>query len=434
MNKILNRLLCDASYYILAGFGNQDRLVSLARDLILDATGKIAGAAARQALSEQGLERLHDHLPPEQMGDLRDRVMPALRPELFLLACQIGQDFLGLTNEFFIDDYTILRVNYPFAVALESGGAAENPGIGRVDPKVRVMRNSTQNKDPVYDPKGYHKNTPPASWAHGPHKDTWTGHSRNGVNLWLAISQVNEENGMVFYAGTFGKAYQPDPRSLYLSEGYPMPRPNKMALRQGEMLVFNPELLHATHLNTSKQTRIALSARINPERPRFDPNCFYAREFWHSSADVETGRFDAIRQFHREENFEDAASRPIETPVERLNYMPIRCILGDDGRDRVEAAALAVRNGKALIELSDGQRVVLLSKDGGWRGVQERCGHLDVSLMDGHYCGGQIYCPAHGVTFDIASGCSSTKLLKLRTFQVIVDGPWLVIDKASTPP
>ncbi|MBK8510147.1 MAG: phytanoyl-CoA dioxygenase family protein [Candidatus Competibacter sp.] len=431
MNTILNGILRDATYYILAGFGNQARIASLVCNLILDAVGAIAGANARQALADQGLERLHEHLPSEQIGTLRDQVMTVLRPELFNFAFELGRDFLGLTDEFFIDDYTILRVNYPYAIALKSGETAENPGIGRTDPKVRALRNSTQKRDLVYDPRSYHKQTPPASWAHGPHKDTWTGHSRNGVNLWLAVSRVNEENGMVFYPDTFGKAYQPDPRSLYLVQGYPMPPPNKMALRQGEMLVFNPELLHATHLNTSDQTRIAVSARINPERPRFDPNCFYAREFWHSSRDIESGRPDVIRQFNREENFEDVSSRFPETPVEHLIYTPVRCLLGNDGRERVETAALTVRNGKALVELSDGQRVILLSEVGGWRGVQEMCAHLDVSLMDGHHGDGRIHCPAHGVTFYTASGCSSSELLNLRTFRVTVDGVWLVIDEVS---
>lgn len=427
MSKLLDTMLKDGAYCVLSDFGRQARLTALTRDLILDAVGDIQGAAARQALAERGLERLHECLPAERVGAVRDRVMPALRPELFRFACEIGRDFLGIDGEFFVDDYTILRVNYPYAVALEAGVEAENPGIGRIDPKVRGLKSSTQKRDPVYDPKGYHKHTPPASWAHGPHKDTWNGHSRDGVNLWWAISRVNEENGMVFYPDTFGKAYQADPRSLYLAEGYPMPAPNKMALHPGEMLVFNPELMHATHLNTSDQTRIALTVRINPERPRFDPTCFYAREFWHSSRDIEAGDMEAIRQFPREENFQDPAALPEDIPVERLAYSPIQSVAGDDGLDRIDAGALTPEMSKALVELRDGRRVILLREGDGWKGVQEMCAHLDVSLMDGHHCEGRIHCPAHGVTFDTHSGCSSNALLKLSTYRVAADGRWLVI-------
>ena len=136
---------------------------------------------------------------------------------------------------------------------------------------------------------------------------------------------------MIFYPGSFGISYEADPRSLYLAEGFPLPAPRKMALHPGEMLIFNPELLHATHLNTTQHTRIALSARINPRQPRFNPRCFYAREFWHSSLDLEAGKTDTIRQFAREDNFEADDATPCEQVAKRRNLMTVDVLTGRAG-------------------------------------------------------------------------------------------------------
>jgi nitrite reductase/ring-hydroxylating ferredoxin subunit len=293
------------------------------------------------------------------------------------------------------------------------------------------MASSTQIRDQVYDPKSYHKHTPPASWAHGPHKDTWTGHSRHGINLWWAMNDVMEENSMIFFPSTFGGTYQPDPRSLYLAAGYHLPKPRKMALHAGEMLIFNPELLHATHLNTSGLTRLALSARINPWQPKFDPACFYAREFWHSSVDIKAGKIDAIRQFKRDENFEDPGSHADEISVACVEYPAVQADLGPDGWDVVPLDALDPGADRQLLELSKGRQVILYCDAGKWLVTQSTCPHLDTNLMDG-FCGaGKVYCPAHGVTYDIETGASASPLLHLKTYEVERDSTFLRIRARS---
>lgn len=427
MNALLGSMLESGAYTIVADFSRQEQLTAQVRELILDAVGAITGAAARADLARRGIELLHLHLPAEEIRSLRDRVMPAVRADLFRFTCELGERLLGLEGEFFVDDYTILRVNYPYEVGLSAAHSAENPGIGRVDPQVKAMASSTQRRDEQYDPKGYHKHTPPASWAHGPHKDTWTGHSRQGINLWWALSDVVEQNSMIFYPATFGKGYRADPRSLYLAAGYPLPRPRKMALHAGEILIFNPEMLHATHLNTAGLTRIALSARINPVQPRFDPACFYAREFWHSSLDIKQGRMDVIRQFKRDENLEDPAGVRAEIAQPQLEYVPIAATPGPDGWETVRLGALDPARDRQLIALSGGRQVALFRQPEGWAAVQPTCPHLDTSLLDG-FCGaGQVFCPAHGVAFDLASGSSASPLLTLETYAVELDADTLRI-------
>jgi len=427
MNALLKSILDTGKHLVVSDFKQQAAITARVRDFILDTTGEIAGSAARADLSQRGLGYLHLHLPAEDIRTLRDRLMPSLRPDLFRFACDLGKDLLGLEQEFFVDDYTILRINYPYEVGLQAPATAENPGIGRVDPQVKTLAGSTQTRDKTYDPQAYHKHTPPASWAHGPHKDTWTGHSRQGLNLWWAMNNVVEENSMIFYPATFGKAYHADPRSLYLAAGYPLPHPKKMALHSGDVLLFNPEMLHATHLNTSGLTRIALSARINPSQPKFDPACFYAREFWHSSLDLQHGHMDIIRQFKREENFEDPSSHSAEIPVTCLQYPVVQTAAGPDGWDVARLDTLDLTAERHLLELSNGRQVIVFHQAEKWVAVQSTCPHLDTHLMDG-YCGaGKVYCPAHGVAYDLDTGASSSPLLRLKTYAVELDSTCLRI-------
>lgn len=420
MNAIASALLEQGAYFVVADFRQQAAITKRVRDAILAFVGELRGEAARSDLESRGLGYLHIHLAPEDIQGLRDRVMPQIRPLLFGFACEVGGGVLGLEGEFFVDDYAILRVNLPYEVTLRAAETAENPGIGRVDPAVRGRASSVSKRDERYDPKAYHKNTPPASWAHGPHKDTWTGHSRRGINIWWAIGDVVEENSMMFYPATFGKAYESDPKSLYIAPGYPLPEPRKMALHAGEALVFNPELLHGTHLNTSGLTRVALSARLNPERPRFDPGCFYAREFWHSSRDLQEGRFDAIVQFARDENLESAPVSDI--PVDRVSHPTLDASPAPGGWESIDRGQLDASVARHHVRLTNGRTVLLLRAGGRWAAVQSMCPHLDVDLADGFGDGTRVFCPAHGVAFRLEDGTSSSPLLTLATYEV-EEGP-----------
>jgi nitrite reductase/ring-hydroxylating ferredoxin subunit len=418
MTALIRSILDAGTYFVVADFGRQRAVMASVQACVLDAVSAIAGSDARADLARRGLHHLHSHLPAEAITQVRDWVMPVVRPELFRFACEIGEELLGLDREFFVDDYTILRINYPYELGLQASDKAENPGIGRTDPQTRALANSTHKRDACYDPKGYHKHTPPASWAHGPHKDTWTGHSRHGINLWWAVTDVVEDNAMIFYPTTFGKAYAADPRSLYVASGYGMPKPNKMALHAGELLVFNPEMLHATHLNISGRTRMALSCRINPSEPKFDPECFYAREFWHSSEDIRHGRMDVIRQFKRDENFEQRPQGTVPIPVVRAEHRSLATVPAGDGWQRLALASLDPTAQRQRLQLSDGAQVILFRDGESWRAVQATCPHLDIDLMDGHCEAGELNCPAHGVTFNLADGRSASPLLRLQTYEL----------------
>jgi nitrite reductase/ring-hydroxylating ferredoxin subunit len=329
---------------------------------------------------------------------------------------RVAREVLGLDQGFFVDDYTIMRVNYPYEVALQAPPEAENPGIGRMDPATRARAQKAKVIDPVYDPRGYHRQQPPAAWAHGPHLDTWTGHSRGGVNLWWAIGDVVAENSMFFYPELFGLPLAPDPRSLYLREGRPLPAPTPQPLDAGEMVVFNPEILHGTHLNVSGRTRVAASTRINAHRPAFDPTCFHAHEFWHASEDLDRGDLDTITRFPRAEHLGPA---PVAPTLADGPAAPLRIALDAGAADPggwhdVAPSAALVGGGKLVLTAPDGSSAWTLCRTRhGVRLVGGRCPHLGTDLADGHHDDDHLYCPAHAVRFSLADGTSDSPLLTL---------------------
>src|SRR5687767_3889033 len=189
-------------------------------DEIIDGVRALKGDPAAQLVSDRGLELLHTVVDSTDLARLRDRVLEAMRPDLLKMAVVVGRNLLHWSGEFYVDDYLILRINFPYEVARKADPKGENPGIGRVSPSIRPIAQARRPVDPVYDPKSYHKDHPPAAWAHGPHKDSWAGHSMDGLNIWWAMCDTPAEASMVLYPELMGKEAPRDPRTLYVGRGY----------------------------------------------------------------------------------------------------------------------------------------------------------------------------------------------------------------------
>ena len=379
---------------------------------IVDAVSHVKGRAAAERIRREGVQQLHEVIDAREVTPLRDRVLDALRTPLLEMSVAVGRRVLGWSGDFYVDDYLILRVNFPFEVARASDRSAENPGVGRLSAPVRDLFKARKTIDPVYDPRSYHRNLPPAAWAHGPHCDSWAGHSRDGRNIWWAIGPVPADAGMVLYPELADRDLPPDPRTLYLKAGIPLPPPTALPLEAGEMLVFDPEVLHGTHLNTTHETRVAVSMRLNASRPVFDPGCFYAREFWRRAADIEAG-VDNVLHLAREDNLGPPA--PAKVPV-TLARLPVA-----DGRvDPAGGVIRAPLNGNAprVIVQADGQRVMVVRTARGLRAYEASCPHYGLDLADGGMDAGKIYCPGCALAFDLDTGRSACPSLTLAAREV----------------
>jgi nitrite reductase/ring-hydroxylating ferredoxin subunit len=381
---------------------------------IVEAVARIKGDAAAQMLRQHGIEHLHEVIDANDFGPLRDQVLERLRQPLFAMAVAVGREFLGWEGDFYIDDYLVLRINFPYEVARGSNSSTENPGTGRLSPAVRAAYNARKVVDPVFDPKSYHGSNPPAAWAHGPHRDSWTGHSRGGRNIWLAIGDVPAEAGMVLYPETYEDDLRCDPRTLYLQPGCPLPKPTCQPLKAGEMLVFDPEVLHGTHLNTTNSTRVAISLRLNAAKPTFDPSCFYAREFWRLASDIEQGR-DEVHFLRREDNL-----GPVLIEQQGKPRAALPRIAGTiDSAAKILKGALDEESTSAqrvIVEGASCRMLVVRTRDG-LKAYEATCPHNGADLADGGCDDSKMYCPACALGFDLETGQSSCPTLSLQPYE-----------------
>ncbi|HNX96566.1 MAG TPA: phytanoyl-CoA dioxygenase family protein [Candidatus Aminicenantes bacterium] len=391
-------------------------LAQRVQEEILAGVAALRGAQAAATLRECGLQRLHEAIDARQVGALRDHLLGRLRQPLLALAVAVGRQFLGWSDDFYVDDYLILRVNFPYALARRADPATENPGQGRLSESVRALAQSRKVIDRWFNPRAYHRGHPPAAWAHGPHRDSWVGHSLTGLNIWWAIADVPAAAGLVRYPEVSEENLPRDPSTLCLRASYPLPKPTGQDLPAGHMLVFDPQVLHGTHLNTTDMTRLVISMRLDAHRPTFDPRCFYGFEFWHRASAIEGGT-DEILHIRREENL---APQPEGDAVPVPAGLP-ECPGGMDpglgiwsGRLESEGGT-PVRHGIVSVE---GRRILVARTRFGLRAYATECPHYGRDLADGAVEEDRLYCPACGVAFDLGNGESACPELKLTPLAV----------------
>ena len=281
----------------------------------LDGIQEIEGRECRQKVESAGLSQVHRYFPVEKVLLLEDFLRNRLRNDLYHWTFRVGREDLGLERTFFVDHLIMIRIHYPFLVARQAKNllhprypVAEKLKLVLAACKNwrlffnfldRIRRNKLARRQSSYDPESYHRRLPVPARSHGPHIDTWYGHSYSGVNLWWSIDGVNEDNTVILYPDLFGQSVPYDPISMYVASDVPLTKPHKIALEPGQLLVFNPEILHSTQVNISDSTRIAVSTRLNPNEPRFDKEAPFHFEHWHSSDDLARRRFSSIRLFSR---------------------------------------------------------------------------------------------------------------------------------------
>lgn len=90
----------------------------------------------------------------------------------------------------------------------------------------------------------------------------------------------------------------------------------------------------------------------------------------------------------------------------------------------VRAAALAeIPEPGSLAVRLDGQSILLVRSPAGLFAIENRCTHARQELAGGRVRGFHIFCPAHGVRFDLRTGCPAGELTRepVRTFAVKVE-------------
>ncbi|CAJ0819702.1 MULTISPECIES: Rieske 2Fe-2S domain-containing protein [Ralstonia] len=91
-------------------------------------------------------------------------------------------------------------------------------------------------------------------------------------------------------------------------------------------------------------------------------------------------------------------------------------------------------SGQRKLVFMEGRSIVLFNVDGRLHAVDNSCPHTGASLAGGRLDGNVLQCPAHGLRFDLATGCTpGANGLCLKTFpvRVVGDDIVLVVDGAA---
>jgi nitrite reductase/ring-hydroxylating ferredoxin subunit len=402
------------------------RTRALVIDTTLEGVEQLVGKNAREELQRKGLHRLHEVLPAESLDSLRAILTERLAPTLFQWAVDTSRALLEFKGEFYVDEKIYFRINYPYEVAARGPKTGEKKSLtARLRSTMKsgglrglgdAVNNSLRGKGfvPTLDLVRYNRNRPKATWAHGPHIDTWYGHAYGSINFWWSISGVNEANSMVIYPSAHKHAFPFEEENMYLKAGVRTPPPSPLSMKDGELALFDAELLHSTRLNTSDETRFVITVRVNESEPTFSAETTHAiYDLWHSSTDIERGNYVAKRRGRRISRKEFPrwnAAAPKEFRMGENYSARQRYTLGPI--DAFERMNLVRFNNISVLVVRDGDTL---------RCVNAICPHVGRPLADGHIVDGQIQCPAHGVQFSLETGKSDCRLLALKTYRLEVN-------------
>jgi 3-phenylpropionate/trans-cinnamate dioxygenase ferredoxin subunit len=94
-------------------------------------------------------------------------------------------------------------------------------------------------------------------------------------------------------------------------------------------------------------------------------------------------------------------------------------------------AAEEFQDGARRLLRRNGHSIALFNLKGACYAIDDSCPHAGGSLVVGRLDGTTLQCPAHGLRFDVASGCQrGTAGLRVRTFPVRLNEGRIEVDLA----
>ncbi|GHE02825.1 phytanoyl-CoA dioxygenase family protein [Streptomyces alanosinicus] len=206
----------------------------LHRTALASVASAIAPGAAEQ-LAERGLERLHTIAGVEEIRAVRDELDGCLRQAARQLLLRFARALPPQGRRLYVSNHLGVRIMPPQAA---------------VDGREGELTDYTGFLIP----------------AHA-HVDSWFNTPVNSVNLWMAVSRVRRDNGLIIWPNAFRRPMRHD--GVRLLPGQPVGDPVEVELNPGDLLLFAGDHLHATRPNTGPETRWVVTKRICLGPPRY---------------------------------------------------------------------------------------------------------------------------------------------------------------------
>lgn len=234
-DNFFDRMLKDGHVVVKQDFceelGFKQRLEEFSYEVI----GRHTTPEKLARLKEVGFEKMHEVLSGQEIFDANVDICPSSKDIMCELVIKFVRETLGL-QEFYLDTRPIVRFYCPY--------------------------------DFFDDHKHLFDRRPGAMRLQGPHHDTWFGHATTGINVWVAVGRVKEGNGLSVYPDTWGRYEDHDGKQLMPKDVNLGPSVN-FNVEPGGALLFPGELIHASELNITEDTRFVMTARFSTEAPEF---------------------------------------------------------------------------------------------------------------------------------------------------------------------
>lgn len=341
------------------------------------------------------LDQLHNWLPVDLLSSCQAHVTDNLQREMMSWAVSVGRNRLQFKRDFFVDKEVYVRINYPFDIASDG------------------MRSDIS--DPNHRLTKYNKGRPRQTWGHGPHKDSWYGHSHTAINLWFAVCGTNEQSTMTLYPEHAYKATAFNEESMYASYSENLGLNVPLKLERGENFIFDPELLHSTRVNTSDETRVVLTLRLAEAKPAFSNKIKHdIYNYWLRADDIEKGSLDAkeVGYLLKIDDYPETSS------VQEKYVHKVKNALDLSGNSLTRSDFKVADN--VIFEINGADINCLgVWNEGNLYKFGKNCPHIGAPLIGGYFDIKKlsIKCPAHGVEFCIKDGSSESNKLRLRVFE-----------------
>lgn len=416
---------------VLSQYPGSDWISKRVRTAFMAGVDAVAGEQAAAVVLQTGLNKLHTVIPANAVPDLERFVRRTIEQDCYRWSYQVGREYLGFDGDFLIDANVVVRIHLPDEIAEATRTAEDDIYAHKFgDASARRIESPFDHYSAsLYE---YHRRLSSLSWIHGGHRDCWYGNSLDGINLWLAIEGVTEDSGMIFYPETTHTAAVYDRNTMYTGEGWRAPKPVRVFADNGQLIAFNGNMVHSSICNTSEATRLAITCRLNAEAPTFIKEAYWQITRWLNSADVERGVFESV-------NFVGApvvacGDTGVDTPVGmRKPDLVVDAEVKEEGVRVLPSEALP-EGSKCLVAFRDGRIVVGRGRKGPFA-IGALCPHRLVSLADGYLDDDDlVWCPGHGLRFDVHSGRSCAARYHIPAYAAIDDRGWVVVSRAPDRP
>ncbi|HKE96786.1 MAG TPA: Rieske 2Fe-2S domain-containing protein [Povalibacter sp.] len=98
----------------------------------------------------------------------------------------------------------------------------------------------------------------------------------------------------------------------------------------------------------------------------------------------------------------------------------------------IPAASLPAAGARTLLQVG-GHSIALFNVDGTYYAIDDRCPHAGASLFTGILTGRVVQCRAHGLRFDLATGCMpSAPGFGVRAYAIETEGDQVFIALPAT--